>query len=75
MSTIGSARRVRQRPDGSWIGSGLLRPDEVAKATGITLPEHESYDTIAGLLVKELGKNPSTRGDQGQYCASRRVFR
>ena len=58
---IGS--RVRQRPDGSWIGSGLLRPDEVAKATGITLPEHESYDTIAGLLVKELGKIPQ-RGEK-----------
>ena len=27
--------RLRQRPDGSWIVSGLLRPDEVADATGL----------------------------------------
>jgi len=58
-----SASRLRQRPDGSWIGSGLLRPDEVAAETGIRLPEHEAYDTIAGLLVKQLGRIPS-RGDK-----------
>jgi CBS domain containing-hemolysin-like protein len=55
--------RLRQRPDGSWIVSGLLRPDEVADATGIVLPEDEDYDTVAGLLVRELGRIP-TRGDQ-----------
>ena len=55
--------RLRQRPDGSWIVSGLLRPDEVADATGLQLPEDEAYDTVAGLLVRELGRIPS-RGDQ-----------
>ena len=55
--------RMRQRPDGSWIVSGLLRPDEVADATGMQLPEDEDYDTVAGLLVRELGRIPS-RGDQ-----------
>jgi magnesium and cobalt exporter, CNNM family len=55
--------RLRQRPDGSWIVSGLLRPDEVADATGLELPEDEAYDTVAGLLVRELGRIPS-RGDQ-----------
>ncbi len=55
--------RLRQRPDGSWIVSGLLRPDEVADATGLVLPEDEDYDTVAGLLVRELGRIP-TRGDQ-----------
>ena len=57
--------RLRQRPDGSWIVSGLLRPDEVADATGLQLPEDEDYDTVAGLLVRELGRIPS-RGDQVQ---------
>lgn len=55
--------RLRQRPDGSWILSGLLRPDEVRDATGIHLPEDESYDTVAGLLVRELGRIPE-RGDR-----------
>ena len=55
--------RLRQRPDGSWIVSGLLRPDEVAGATGLELPEDEDYDTVAGLLVRELGRIPE-RGDR-----------
>lgn len=55
--------RLRQRPDGSWIVSGLLRPDEVADATGVQLPEDENYDTVAGLLVRELGRIP-VRGDR-----------
>jgi CBS domain containing-hemolysin-like protein len=53
-----SAARMRQRPDGSWIVSGLLRPDEVLDATGLALPEHEDYDTVAGLLVQRLGRIP-----------------
>lgn len=57
--------RLRQGPDGSWIISGLLRPDEVADATGLELPEDEAYDTVAGLLVRELGRIP-VRGDEVQ---------
>lgn len=53
-----SAARMRQRPDGSWIVSGLLRPDEVLDATGLALPEHEDYDTVAGLLIQRLGRIP-----------------
>ncbi len=55
--------RLRRRPDGSWIISGLLRPDEVLDATGLSLPEHEDYDTVAGLLVQILGRIP-VRGDE-----------
>jgi CBS domain containing-hemolysin-like protein len=55
--------RLRQRPDGSWIISGLLRPDEVRDATGMSLPEGEDYDTVAGLVVSLLGKIPA-RGDE-----------
>ncbi|RNL64372.1 HlyC/CorC family transporter [Nocardioides marmoriginsengisoli] len=55
--------RLRRRPDGSWIVSGLLRPDEVEDATGLALPEHEDYDTVAGLLVQALGRIPA-RGDE-----------
>ena len=51
--------RARQRRDGSWSLSGLLRPDEVEDATGIELPDHEDYDTIGGLVMRELGKIPA----------------
>ena len=52
------AARARERGDGSWILSGLLRPDEVEDITGVTLPDHEDYDTIAGLVLRELGRIP-----------------
>lgn len=48
---------VRAR-DGSWSVSGLLRPDEVEERTGLALPEGASYETVAGLLVRELGRIP-----------------
>jgi CBS domain containing-hemolysin-like protein len=47
-----------QLRDGSWSLSGLLRPDEVADLTGIQLPDHEDYDTIAGLVMRTLGRVP-----------------
>lgn len=57
--------RARQRSDQSWTVSGLLRPDEIEDTCGIVLPEHEDYDTVAGLLVRELGKVPQA-GDACQ---------
>ncbi|MGA8246166.1 MAG: hemolysin family protein [Nocardioides sp.] len=54
--------RARRRTDGSWSLSGLLRPDEVEDLTDIELPDHEDYDTIAGLVLRVLGRVPS-RGD------------
>ncbi|HEX5769515.1 MAG TPA: hemolysin family protein [Nocardioidaceae bacterium] len=55
--------RARRRRDGVWLVSGLLRPDEVASVSGIDLPEHEDYDTIAGLFLQMLGRMPEP-GDQ-----------
>ena len=52
--------RARQRRDGSWIISGLLRPDEVEDITGIELPEGENYDTVAGLVLQVLGRVPES---------------
>jgi CBS domain containing-hemolysin-like protein len=52
--------RARQRRDGSWILSGMLRPDEVEDVTGIELPEGEAYDTVAGLVLSVLGRVPSS---------------
>jgi CBS domain containing-hemolysin-like protein len=45
--------------DGTWSLSGLLRPDEVEDLTGIELPDHEDYDTIGGLVMRELGRVPA----------------
>ena len=55
--------RYRLRSDGSWVLSGLLRPDEVEDLTGLALPRHEDYDTIAGLIMRQLGQVPAT-GDR-----------
>ena len=53
--------RARQRRDGAWSLSGLLRPDEVEDATGIELPDHEDYDTIGGLVMQRARQDPAGR--------------
>jgi len=57
--------RARERRDGTWSLSGLLRPDEVEDLTGVELPESEDYDTVAGLLMKAVGKVP-VAGDRAE---------
>ena len=59
--------RARQRRDGSWVVSGLLRPDEVEDLTGIALPEDDDYDTVAGLVLQVLGRVPET-GDVAEVA-------
>mgnify|MGYP000860209463 FL=1 len=49
---------AHRHPDGSWSLSGLLRPDEVEDLTDVELPENEDYDTIAGLVLRVLGRVP-----------------
>lgn len=40
--------------DGSWTVPGRLRLDEIARSTGIELPDGEAYDTVAGLVMSQL---------------------
>lgn len=54
--------RSRHRTDGTWSLSGLLRPDEVLEQTGVSLPESDDYETIAGLVLVQLGRL-AERGD------------
>ncbi len=61
--------RARQRRDGTWSLSGLLRPDEVEDITGVALPDHEDYDTIAGLVLQVLGRIP-VAGDVAEVTIS-----
>ena len=73
-STTASASRARKRRDGSWLLSGLLRPDEVEDLTGVTLPESEDYDTVAGLVLQVLGRIPSA-GDIAEVAGPGRLRR
>ena len=61
--------RARLRRDGSWSLSGLLRPDEVEDLTGVALPEGEDYDTVAGLVLRILGRIP-VKGDVAEVPLS-----
>jgi len=46
---------IRREAADVWLVSGLLRPDEIASAVGIELPESEDYETLGGLIASELG--------------------
>ncbi len=48
--------------DGVWLVPGRWRPDEIADATGIALPEDDLYDTVSGLMMHRLG-HVVTEGD------------
>lgn len=50
---------TRRNPDGSWTVSGLLRPDEATRLTGLALPEDDEYETLAGLIGLRLGHLPA----------------
>jgi CBS domain containing-hemolysin-like protein len=49
---------ARLDADGTWLLSGLLRPDEVARASGTLIPEDDDYETLAGLIANELQRMP-----------------
>lgn len=52
-------RRIRRGPDGAWFVAGTVRPDELARRTGVELPEGEGdWDTVAGWIMSALGRIP-----------------
>lgn len=64
---------IRRESEGAWTLSGLLRPDEIAEAIGIELPEDEEYETLGGLIATLLGRIPESGsvldlevGDRGE---------
>jgi CBS domain containing-hemolysin-like protein len=58
------ASGIWPQPDGSWLVSGLLRPDEIQAATGLELPAGRAdYETVAGLILQLLRRIPDV-GDQ-----------
>src|SRR5215204_3285436 len=58
------AAGIWRQPDGSWLLSGLLRPDEIQAAIGLELPAGRAdYETVAGLILQLLRRIPDP-GDQ-----------
>ncbi|MBF6064312.1 HlyC/CorC family transporter [Nocardia terpenica] len=53
---------VVRRTAAGWNCSGLLRIDEISRATGYDAPEGE-YETLGGLVLTELGRIPDV-GDE-----------
>jgi CBS domain containing-hemolysin-like protein len=59
---------IYQQADGSWLVSGLLRPDEIGEELGIFLSEEDEVETLAGLVVHQLEKIPKV-GDRTELQA------
>src|SRR5215218_4249023 len=60
--------RIKPDGDGRWVLSGLLRPDEVARATGIVLPAEDDFETLGGLIADRLERIPDI-GDRVELRA------
>jgi len=61
--------RVVEREDGSWLADGTLPIEEFKEHIGLeTLPEEDlrTYETVAGLVMSQLGRIPSA-GDHFQW--------
>jgi putative hemolysin len=51
---------IVRRGDGSMLMDGMLAVDEVKLALGLdSLPEEESYHTLAGFILAQLGRVPA----------------
>lgn len=57
-------RRLRARfsADG-WVIPGDMRPDELARESGLRVPDDGPYETLAGYIMTELGRLPEV-GDE-----------
>lgn len=49
---------IRSQPDGTYLVPGRLRPDELEERTGIVVPDEGPFETVAGLVMTELGRVP-----------------
>jgi CBS domain containing-hemolysin-like protein len=54
--------RVTVSADGSYVITGLLRPDEV-RTLGVDVPDDEHYETVSGYLADALDRLPEL-GDE-----------
>lgn len=57
-------RRLRTRVSGDgWVVPGDMRPDELARESGLDVPEDGPYETLAGYIMTVLGRLP-VEGDE-----------
>lgn len=65
-------RRIAAYRDasGDWIVPGWLRPDELSSYAGLRIPDDGPYETMAGLVMTELGRIPQI-GDEIDIPAAR----
>jgi putative hemolysin len=50
--------KIVVRDDGSLLVAGWMPVDEFAARIGLTLAEERSYETVAGLLLEQMGRLP-----------------
>ena len=63
-------RGVRMSDEGGWDVEGTIRPDELARAVGVVLPDDGPYETVAGLVLTELSRLPRV-GDAVEIAGQR----
>jgi len=50
--------KITMREDGSLLIAGWMPADEFAERLGITLDEDRDYETVAGLVIEQMGSLP-----------------
>ena len=59
-----------RRDDGSWLLAGGMPADEMAEQLGIVLPSSRDYETVAGLVLTQMGRLPEA-GDATSFSGWR----
>lgn len=55
---VGELRRAERLPDGSILVDGLISINDLEEVLDIKIEEGLPYDTLAGLILAELGRFP-----------------
>ncbi|MDY0301291.1 MAG: hemolysin family protein [Trichlorobacter sp.] len=54
----GEPGKIVKQPDGSWLVDGLVSVFDLQEPLHIKLEDDPNYDTLAGLILNELGRLP-----------------
>lgn len=54
----GESVKIMKQPDGSWLVDGLVPVFDLQEPLNIKLEDDPNYDTLAGLILNELGRLP-----------------